>query len=71
MCIYIYIYIHTHTHTHIQSFQSCLTLATLWTMAHQAPLSIEFSRKESWSGLPFPPPIYTHIYIPTVHYGIM
>ena len=25
-----------------------------WTVAHKAPLSIEFSRQESWSGLPFP-----------------
>ena len=29
---------------------------TPWTVAHQAPLSIEFSRQEYWSGLPFPPP---------------
>ena len=29
---------------------------TSWTVAHQAPLSIGFSRQESWSGLPFPPP---------------
>ena len=27
---------------------------TLWTVAHQAPLSMRFSRKEHWSGLPFP-----------------
>ena len=27
---------------------------TLWTVAHQAPLSMEFPRQESWSGLPFP-----------------
>ena len=27
----------------------------LWTVAHQAPLSMEFSRQESWSGLPLPP----------------
>ena len=26
-----------------------------WTVAHQAPLSMEFPRKEYWSGLPFPP----------------
>ena len=26
------------------------------TEAHQAPLSVEFSRQEYWSGLPFPPP---------------
>ena len=28
----------------------------LWTVAHQAPLFMEFSRQESWSGLPFPSP---------------
>ena len=26
---------------------------TPWTVAHQAPLSMEFSRQEYWSGLPF------------------
>ena len=29
---------------------------TLWTVAHQAPLSMGFSRQEYWSGLPCPPP---------------
>ena len=29
---------------------------TPWTVAHQAPLSIGFSRQEYWSGLPFPSP---------------
>ena len=29
---------------------------TLWTLAHQAPLSVGFSRQEYWSGLPGPPP---------------
>ena len=33
-----------------------LTLGTTWTVAHQAPLSIGFSRQEYWSGLPFPSP---------------
>ena len=32
--------------------------ATLWTVAFQAPLSMGFSRQESWSGLPFPSPVY-------------
>ena len=27
---------------------------TSWTVARQAPLSMEFSRQEYWSGLPFP-----------------
>ena len=30
--------------------------ATPWTVACQAPLCMEFSRQEHWSGLPFPPP---------------
>ena len=30
--------------------------AVPWTVAHQAPLSVGFSRQEYWSGLPFPPP---------------
>ena len=29
---------------------------TPWTVAHQAPLSMEFSRQKYWSGLPCPPP---------------
>ena len=29
---------------------------TQWTAAHQAPLSMGFSRQEYWSGLPCPPP---------------
>ena len=34
---------------------SCVRLcATQWTAAHQAPLSLGFSRQEHWSGLPFP-----------------
>ena len=27
-----------------------------WTVGHQAPLSMEFSKQEYWSGLPFPTP---------------
>ena len=30
------------------------SFATLWTVAHQAPLSVGFSRRGHWSGLPFP-----------------
>ena len=36
--------------SHIQLF------VTLWTVAHQAPLSMGFSKQEYWSGLPCPPP---------------
>ena len=35
-------------------FTSVWLFATPWTVACQAPLSMEFSRKEYWSGLPFP-----------------
>ena len=47
--------------------------ATPWTIAHQAPLSMGFSRQEYWSGLPFPSPFampqssgFAHVYHPTV-----
>ena len=36
--------------------KSCLTLATPWTVACQAPLSMGFFGREYWSGLPFPSP---------------
>ena len=35
---------------HVQLF------ATLWTIAHQAPLSMVFFRQQHWSVLPFPSP---------------
>ena len=44
-----------HTCVHAKSLQSRPTLWTLWTVGHQAPLSMEFSRQECWSGLPCPP----------------
>ena len=34
----------------------CPTLVTPWTVAHQAPLSVGFSRQEYWSRLTFPSP---------------
>ena len=33
-----------------------LLFATLWTVAHQGPLSVGFSRQQHWSGLPCPSP---------------
>ena len=36
--------------SHVQLF------VTQWTVAHQAPMSMGFSRQEYWSGLPFPSP---------------
>ena len=34
--------------------KSCPTSTTSWTVAHQVPLSMGFSRQEHWSGLLFP-----------------
>ena len=36
--------------------QSCLTLATPWTAAYQAPPSMGFSRQKYWSVVPLPSP---------------
>ena len=36
--------------------QSCVTPCNPWTVARQAPLSMEFSRREYWYRLPFPSP---------------
>ena len=36
-------------------FSRVRLFATRWTVAHQAPLSMGFSRQEYWSGLPCPP----------------
>ena len=36
--------------------RSYLTLCDPWTVVHQVPLSLEFSRQENWGGLPFPSP---------------
>ena len=44
MCVYVCML------SHVQLF------VTPWTMAHLPPLSMEFSRQEYWSGLPFPAP---------------
>ena len=41
---------------HAKSLQSCPILCDPWTVAYQAPLSMEFSRQEYWNGLSCPPP---------------
>ena len=40
----------------LNCFSRVQLFPTLWTVAHQAPLSVGFSRREYWGGLPFPPP---------------
>ena len=40
----------------VKSLSRVRLLATLWTAAYQAPLSMGFSRQEYWSGVPLPSP---------------
>ena len=40
----------------VKSLSRVRLLATPWTAAHQAPLSMGFSRQEYWSGVPLPSP---------------
>ena len=40
----------------VKSLSHVRLFATPWTVAYQAPQSMEFSRQEYWSGLPFPSP---------------
>ena len=40
----------------LSHFSLVRLFATAWTVALQAPLSMGFSRKEYWNGLPCPPP---------------
>ena len=40
----------------VKSLSFVQLFETLWTVAYQAPPSMEFSRQEHWSGLPFPSP---------------
>ena len=48
MCVCVCVY--------AQSFSHVRLYVTLWTVTHQPPLSVRFSRQEYGSGLPFPPP---------------
>ena len=40
----------------VKSLSRVRRFATPWTVVYKAPLSMEFSRQEYWSGLPFPSP---------------
>ena len=40
----------------LKSLSFLRLFATPWTVAHQAPVSVEFSRQEYWSVLPFSSP---------------
>ena len=49
-CVCVCVHEQSQLLSHVQLF------ATPWTVAHDAPLSMEFSRQEYWSRLPFPSP---------------
>ena len=49
--LYCYQPISLNPHAHM------LSRVTPWAAARQAPMSMDFSRQEYWSGLPFPSPI--------------
>ena len=42
----------------VKLFSHVRLFATPWTVAYRIPQSMEFSRQEYWSGLPFPSPNY-------------
>ena len=44
----------------VKSLSHVRLLATPWTAAYQAPLSMGFSRQEYWSGVPLPSPLAVH-----------
>ena len=68
MCVCIYIYM-------LSCFSHVRVFVTPWTVAHQAPLSMGFSRQEYWRGLPCSPPgdlsIYLYIWSHLVAHRIL
>ena len=49
--------IHEERRKKVKSLSRVRVFVTPWTEAHQAPLSMEFSRQEYWNGLPFASPV--------------
>ena len=47
VCVCVCVCVCAQSRYHVRVF------VTPWTVAHQAPLPVEFSRQEYWSGLPF------------------
>ena len=47
----------------LSPFSRVQLYVTLWTAAHQAPLSMGFSRQEYWSALPFSPPRQVEVFL--------
>ena len=49
-------FLHTLSESEVKLLSRVQLFATPWTAAHQASPSMEFSRHEYWSGVPFPSP---------------
>ena len=56
LAIHVCVCARARAHVRAKLFQSVQLCSTLWTVACQSPLSMEFSRQERCSGLPCPPP---------------
>ena len=50
------IHLHVCMNIHAQLLSHVRLFVTPWMVAHQAPLTMGFSRQENWRSLPFPPP---------------
>ena len=53
LCMHLHICVCVCVYVCVLVAQSCCLFVTSWTVAHQIPLSLEFSRQEYWSGLLF------------------
>ena len=54
VCVCVCVCVRAHACEHAQLLSCVQLFPSPWTGAHQAPLSMKFSRQECWSGLPFP-----------------
>ena len=55
----------------VKSLSRVWLLATPWTVAHQAPPSMGFSRQECWSGVPLPSPSHFLTYWEIIEYILL
>ena len=57
MCVCVCVCARARTHVHALLHNHGQLSAVPWTLAHQDPLAMEFSRQDHWSGLPVPTPV--------------
>ena len=55
----------------VKLLSRALLLATPWTAAYQAPLSMGFSRQEYWSGVPLPSPVFLLVFFKLILYTLL